>query len=152
MAAFLGSFAAVQLKAFPKRARKCVTAFGHQLALRTIVQRRCARVFVSCWCGPTIAAAFGSYDPKEVDACREAIVECMKNTPLDNGIRATGAVKEHHERKQQEEWRNAQEKRQMEIGGQQQNGAAGGYNNYSMNNGTANMTDFYTPRIALVTI
>ena len=51
--------------------------------------------------GPTIAAAFGSYDPKEVDACREAIVECMKNTPLDNGIRATGAVKEHHDRLQE---------------------------------------------------
>lgn len=44
--------------------------------------------------GPTIAAAFGSYDPKEVDALREAIVECMRNTPLDNGIRATGAVRQ----------------------------------------------------------
>ena len=33
--------------------------------------------------GPTIAAAFGSDDPKEVDACREAIVECMKNSPLE---------------------------------------------------------------------
>ena len=71
--------------------------------------------------GPTIAAAFGSYDPKEVDACREAIVECMKNTPLDNGIRATGAVKEHHERKQQEE---------LQKSNPQNNGA---YNNYSMN-------------------
>lgn len=47
--------------------------------------------------GPTIAAAFGSYDPKEVDALREAIVECMRNTPLDGGIRATGAVRQHHE-------------------------------------------------------
>jgi len=74
--------------------------------------------------GPTIAAAFGSYDSKEVDACREAIVECMKNTPLDNGIRATGAVKEHHERKQQEELQ------QYQGQGQQQNA---GYNNYSMN-------------------
>lgn len=44
--------------------------------------------------GPTIAAAFGSYDPKEVDALREAIVECMRNTPLDGGIKATGAVAE----------------------------------------------------------
>ena len=44
--------------------------------------------------GPTIAAAFGSYDPKEVDALREAIVECMRNTPLEGGIRATGAVRQ----------------------------------------------------------
>ncbi len=47
--------------------------------------------------GPTIAAAFGSYDPKEVNALREAIVECMRNTPLDNGIRATGAVRQGRE-------------------------------------------------------
>jgi hypothetical protein len=47
--------------------------------------------------GPTIAAAFGSYDPKEVDALRDAIVECMRNTPLDGGIRATGAVRQFHE-------------------------------------------------------
>lgn len=79
--------------------------------------------------GPTIAAAFGSYDPKEVDACREAIVECMKNTPLDNGIRATGAVKEHHERKQQEEMQQLQ---------QHQNG--GTYNNYSVNNSRKSTT------------
>ena len=46
--------------------------------------------------GPTIAAAFGSYDPKEVDALREAIVECMRNTPLENGVRATGAVRQGH--------------------------------------------------------
>eukprot|EP00531_Pseudo-nitzschia_arenysensis_P017738 CAMPEP_0116127224 /NCGR_PEP_ID=MMETSP0329-20121206/6733_1 /TAXON_ID=697910 /ORGANISM="Pseudo-nitzschia arenysensis, Strain B593" /LENGTH=586 /DNA_ID=CAMNT_0003621323 /DNA_START=50 /DNA_END=1810 /DNA_ORIENTATION=+ len=84
--------------------------------------------------GPTIAAAFGSYDSKEVDACREAIVECMKNTPLDNGIRATGAVKEHHERKQQEEWQKSQE---LQQGGQQN----GGYNNYSMNGNDANGTN-----------
>jgi ribosomal protein S14 len=44
--------------------------------------------------GPTIAAAFGSYDPAEVDALREAIVECMRNTPLEGGIRATGAVRQ----------------------------------------------------------
>jgi hypothetical protein len=44
--------------------------------------------------GPTIAAAFGSYDPKEVDDLREAIVECMRNTPLNSGIRATGAVRQ----------------------------------------------------------
>jgi hypothetical protein len=50
--------------------------------------------------GPTIAAAFGSYDPKEVDALRDAIVECMRNTPLDGGIRATGAVRQHHEQPQ----------------------------------------------------
>lgn len=44
--------------------------------------------------GPTIAAAFGSYNPKEVDELREALVECMRNTPLSGGIRATGAVRE----------------------------------------------------------
>ena len=44
--------------------------------------------------GPTIAAAFGSYDPKEVDDLRAAIVECMRNTPLNSGIRATGAVRQ----------------------------------------------------------
>lgn len=44
--------------------------------------------------GPTIAAAFGSFDPAEVDALREALVECMRNTPLDGGIRATGAVRQ----------------------------------------------------------
>jgi ribosomal protein S14 len=44
--------------------------------------------------GPTIAAAFGSYDPVEVDTLREAIVECMRNTPLEGGIRATGAVRQ----------------------------------------------------------
>lgn len=44
--------------------------------------------------GPTIAAAFGSYNPKEVDDLREALVECMRNTPLDGGIRATGAVRQ----------------------------------------------------------
>lgn len=43
--------------------------------------------------GPTIAAAFGSYDPQEVDELRAAIVECMRNTPLNSGIRATGAVR-----------------------------------------------------------
>lgn len=46
--------------------------------------------------GPTIAAAFGSYDPKEVDALREALVECMRNTPLSGGIRATGAVRQDY--------------------------------------------------------
>lgn len=46
--------------------------------------------------GPTIAAAFGSYDPKEVDALREALIECMRNTPLNNGIRATGAVRQEN--------------------------------------------------------
>lgn len=44
--------------------------------------------------GPTIAAAFGSYNPAEVDALREAVVECMRNTPLNGGIRATGAVRQ----------------------------------------------------------
>jgi hypothetical protein len=44
--------------------------------------------------GPTIAAAFGSHDPVEVDVLREAIVECMRNTPLEGGIRATGAVRQ----------------------------------------------------------
>lgn len=44
--------------------------------------------------GPTIAAAFGSNNPKEVDDLREALVACMRNTPLNGGIRATGAVRE----------------------------------------------------------
>jgi hypothetical protein len=44
--------------------------------------------------GPTIAAAFGAYNPKEVDDLREALVECMRNTPLEGGIRATGAVRQ----------------------------------------------------------
>ena len=44
--------------------------------------------------GPTIAAAFGSYDIKEVEDLRKAIVECMRNTPLENGIKATGAVQQ----------------------------------------------------------
>eukprot|EP00535_Pseudo-nitzschia_heimii_P006460 CAMPEP_0197173654 /NCGR_PEP_ID=MMETSP1423-20130617/497_1 /TAXON_ID=476441 /ORGANISM="Pseudo-nitzschia heimii, Strain UNC1101" /LENGTH=637 /DNA_ID=CAMNT_0042622491 /DNA_START=158 /DNA_END=2071 /DNA_ORIENTATION=+ len=91
--------------------------------------------------GPTIAAAFGSYDPKEVDACREAIVGCMKNTPLDNGIRATGAVKEHHDRQQQDEWRREQGKREMEQhqnAAPQQNGLGGGYSNYSIDPNLAN--------------
>jgi hypothetical protein len=86
--------------------------------------------------GPTIAAAFGSYDPKEVDACREAIVECMKNTPLDNGIRATGAVKEHHERQQKEEMQ-----RHTGPSGGGPNGGGGGnggYNNYSLDPNHAN--------------
>jgi len=44
--------------------------------------------------GPTIAAAFGSNNPKEVDNLREALVACMRNTPLNGGIRATGAVRQ----------------------------------------------------------
>ena len=47
--------------------------------------------------GPTIAAAFGSYNPAEVDALREAIVQCMRNTPLNGGIRATGAVRQQRD-------------------------------------------------------
>jgi ribosomal protein S14 len=50
--------------------------------------------------GPTIAAAFGSYNPKEVDDLREALVECMRNTPLNGGIRATGAVRQQHQQHQ----------------------------------------------------
>ena len=46
--------------------------------------------------GPTIAAAFGSSDPREVDELRQAIVECMRNTPVGDGIRATGAVRQDH--------------------------------------------------------
>ncbi|KAL3914491.1 MAG: hypothetical protein SGARI_000092 [Bacillariaceae sp.] len=97
--------------------------------------------------GPTIAAAFGSYDPKEVDACREAIVECMKNTPLDNGIRATGAVKEHHERQQ------------AAMHHHQQNGGDGGggggerYQNYQLPpnaRGHAQSMDAYGQRSAPV--
>lgn len=44
--------------------------------------------------GPTIAAAFGSYNPREVDELREALVECMRNTPTTGGVRATGAVRQ----------------------------------------------------------
>ena len=47
--------------------------------------------------GPTIAAAFGSNNPKEVDELREALVACMRNTPLNGQIRATGAVRERAE-------------------------------------------------------
>jgi transcription initiation factor TFIID subunit TAF12 len=88
--------------------------------------------------GPTIAAAFGSYDPTEVDACREAIVECMKNTPLDNGIRATGAVKEHHERQQAAMYQQQLEQ-QREQQQQQQNQTGGGerYQNYQLPPGAA---------------
>ncbi|KAG7360425.1 hypothetical protein IV203_035524 [Nitzschia inconspicua] len=82
--------------------------------------------------GPTIAAAFGSYDPKEVDACREAIVECMKNTPLDNGIRATGAVKEYHEQQQAALEQQQQQQREQQGGG---NGER--YQNYQLPPGAA---------------
>jgi hypothetical protein len=44
--------------------------------------------------GPTIAAAFASTDPKEVDELRLALVECMRNTPIGDGVRATGAVRQ----------------------------------------------------------
>jgi hypothetical protein len=44
--------------------------------------------------GPTIAAAFGAYNPKEVDDLRDALVDCMRNTPLNGNIRATGAVRQ----------------------------------------------------------
>jgi hypothetical protein len=47
--------------------------------------------------GPTIAAAFGSTDDNEVDVLRQTIVDCMRNTPLENGIRATGAVRQGQE-------------------------------------------------------
>jgi hypothetical protein len=60
--------------------------------------------------GPTIAAAFGSYDPREVEELRKAIVECMRNTPLDNGIRKTGAVQQQsgEERSPQARYNSAQ--------------------------------------------
>lgn len=44
--------------------------------------------------GPTIAAAFASQDVAEVDVLRETLVECMRNTPVGDGIRATGAVRQ----------------------------------------------------------
>ena len=44
--------------------------------------------------GPTIAAAFASTDPNEVDDLRQALVECMRNTPVGDGVRATGAVRQ----------------------------------------------------------
>ena len=47
--------------------------------------------------GPTIAAAFGSPDQREVDELRQTIIDCMRNTPLENGIRATGAVRQGHD-------------------------------------------------------
>jgi hypothetical protein len=86
--------------------------------------------------GPTIAAAFGSYDPKEVDACREAIVECMKNTPLDNGIRATGAVKEHHERQQAALYQQRLHQEQQNGGGSAADGER--YQNYQLPEGYRN--------------
>lgn len=61
--------------------------------------------------GPTIAAAFGSYEAKEVDTLRQAIVECMRNTPLDGGIRATGAVKQAQEEEQMRREMEEQQKR-----------------------------------------
>mmetsp|Transcript_5428 Transcript_5428/g.8241 ORF Transcript_5428/g.8241 Transcript_5428/m.8241 type:complete len:599 (+) Transcript_5428:228-2024(+) len=47
--------------------------------------------------GPTIAAAFASQDAKEVDVLRETIVQCMRNTPTDHGIRHTGAVRQDYQ-------------------------------------------------------
>ena len=47
--------------------------------------------------GPTIAAAFGSQDQREVDELRQTIIDCMRNTPLENGIRATGAVRQDYQ-------------------------------------------------------
>jgi hypothetical protein len=44
--------------------------------------------------GPTIAAAFASTNPNEVDELRRALISCMRNTPLEHGIRATGAVRQ----------------------------------------------------------
>ena len=44
--------------------------------------------------GPTIAAAFASLEINEIDSLRQAIVECMRNTPVGDGIRATGAVRQ----------------------------------------------------------
>ena len=44
--------------------------------------------------GPTIAAAFASLDDNEIDGLRQAVVECMRNTPVGDGIRATGAVRQ----------------------------------------------------------
>lgn len=53
--------------------------------------------------GPTIAAAFASHDPKEVDELRQAIVECMRNTPLGDGVRATGAVRTNNDGSQRDD-------------------------------------------------
>ena len=61
--------------------------------------------------GPTIAAAFGSNNPKEVDDLREALVACMRNTPLNGGIRATGAVRQAGSNGQHQGGYNPQGKR-----------------------------------------
>eukprot|EP00538_Stauroneis_constricta_P006320 CAMPEP_0119553838 /NCGR_PEP_ID=MMETSP1352-20130426/6490_1 /TAXON_ID=265584 /ORGANISM="Stauroneis constricta, Strain CCMP1120" /LENGTH=705 /DNA_ID=CAMNT_0007600321 /DNA_START=71 /DNA_END=2188 /DNA_ORIENTATION=+ len=74
--------------------------------------------------GPTIAAAFGSYDPKEVDALREAIVQCMRNTPLEGGIRATGAVRQNNPH-MQGGYSNHRDNPGVEGGGQ-------AYSNYTL--------------------
>jgi hypothetical protein len=44
--------------------------------------------------GPTIAAAFGSYNPNEMDDLRAALVECKRNTPLNGGVRSTFAPRQ----------------------------------------------------------
>jgi len=66
--------------------------------------------------GPTIAAAFGSYNPKEVDDLRQAIVECMRNTPLSNGIRATGAVRQQPSRESEEDSDRRPERQRVDSG------------------------------------
>jgi hypothetical protein len=48
--------------------------------------------------GPTIAAAFASTDPAEIDVLRRTLVECMRNTPITEGMHATGAVRQEDKR------------------------------------------------------
>eukprot|EP00980_Cylindrotheca_fusiformis_P001674 scaffold381_cov138-Cylindrotheca_fusiformis.AAC.10 len=74
--------------------------------------------------GPTIAAAFGSNDPHEVDKLRAAIVECMKNTPLEGGVRPTGAIKQHHEEQAEKAARRSEDERYQSNG--DYNGGNGG--------------------------
>ncbi|KAL3944703.1 MAG: hypothetical protein SGBAC_001218 [Bacillariaceae sp.] len=78
--------------------------------------------------GPTIAAAFGSYDPHEVDKLRAAIVECMKNTPLEGGVRPTGAIKQHHEEQAEKASRRTESDRYQNGGPANGNGNRDNYN------------------------
>lgn len=88
--------------------------------------------------GPTIAAAFGSYEQKEIDALREAIVECMRNTPLDGGIRATGAVRQDHPQAQPSGGDYGQDSHN--YGTQLQNGGANQGQNFSSNASVSSYT------------
>lgn len=80
--------------------------------------------------GPTIAAAFGSNNPKEVDDLREALVACMRNTPLNGGIRATGAVRERTEYEQQQQAQSDRGMRPAPDGGAYDSNSYAGHENF----------------------